>query len=491
MIFKNNFFLILLGVCALFFINSSYHMRINTPILNFDEAGQLFISKGFCHNAPAYALHGTLLDALKANFICNFDPGGFTFLIRYWSEISTNAMFLKLLPVIFLLLTLGILFFLLLKISRDPVVSLVLACSPLFFENIWQCSFYLRAYTMQFLCITTLVFYMYRYLVESYRITFGSVLLILFLASSRYTAWLNIFMGFASVWLVYKFDISKFFKNKKHGILSAGIIFFLLSVCLYGLSFHFIQNNNSLTPTYTYSLLLSNMTLIGKIKSLASNIWSLPIVLFVISVAVINYLAQKDKVVLFIKSLMVMFFLSNAFYIITSFFGIHPWTLNERFNSDMVMLSGIIFALSLAVFWEKKLKLKHTLAYKLVLIFFLMLPFVNSLNIYHHSNHNDVFGEIKKISSNVEIFFVSKSMWATIKYLYEYGALKDDDDYPNKFVQIDQFKEKFKIRPNKKYAFIRHNIEILNFDEIFEGQYSIENISLILRSIDFYVLTGK
>ncbi len=186
-----------------------------------------------------------------------------------------------------------------------------------------------------------------------------------------------------------------------------------------------------------------------------------------------------------------MFVLNNIFYIITSFLGVHPWTLNERFNADMVMLSGIIFSVSLGLFLKTKFNLDYNWTYKFAVFFFLMLPFVNVLNIYHHSNHNDVFGEIKKLSFTTERIFISRSMWAMIKYLYEYGALRGENYYPNKFIQVYSLKEKFEISPQKKYALIRHGTEELKFEEIFKGQYGVEEVPLILRATKVYLLTGK
>ncbi len=67
----------------------------------FDESGQFFMAKGLSHGSVSYSSEGTLWDALVANRMNNLDPGGFTVLLRWWSEVSNNGIWLRMLPILF------------------------------------------------------------------------------------------------------------------------------------------------------------------------------------------------------------------------------------------------------------------------------------------------------------------------------------------------------------------------------------------------------
>jgi hypothetical protein len=68
------------------------------PYLWFDEAGQFFISLGIDHWAPPFTRPGGWHSVMDRNNRYLFDPIGFTFLLRLWENVSTNAIWLRTLP---------------------------------------------------------------------------------------------------------------------------------------------------------------------------------------------------------------------------------------------------------------------------------------------------------------------------------------------------------------------------------------------------------
>lgn len=67
----------------------------------YDEAGQFFISHGLNHWSEPLSSDGNLIDALTANHDYNQDPGGFTALLFFWVKISSEHVWLRLLPFLF------------------------------------------------------------------------------------------------------------------------------------------------------------------------------------------------------------------------------------------------------------------------------------------------------------------------------------------------------------------------------------------------------
>lgn len=115
----------------------------------FDESGQYWMAQGQTHYAGPGTPAGGLSDILAANAAANLDPGGFTLLLRLWSELLPVAL-LRLLPLLFGLLAVVLAVILVRTVSNSTIGIAALAgsivlLSPLLHEY----SFELRAYTME------------------------------------------------------------------------------------------------------------------------------------------------------------------------------------------------------------------------------------------------------------------------------------------------------------------------------------------------------
>lgn len=75
--------------------------RINPASMWYDESGQFFIARGLNHYSEPFAPMGSLADLVYNNANYNLDPGGYSVVLRYWSLISTNEMWLRTLSMLF------------------------------------------------------------------------------------------------------------------------------------------------------------------------------------------------------------------------------------------------------------------------------------------------------------------------------------------------------------------------------------------------------
>ena len=72
--------------------------------LDHDEAGQFWISKGLNHYSQISERNGGFKDLLVNNNKYNLDPGGFTFVLRVWTLVSNEILWIKFLPFLFFIL---------------------------------------------------------------------------------------------------------------------------------------------------------------------------------------------------------------------------------------------------------------------------------------------------------------------------------------------------------------------------------------------------
>lgn len=75
--------------------------NFSNPFFWYDESGQFFISKGLNHYSEPFAIPQGFGQVLENNRNFNLDPGGFSFLLYFWSMVSNSAGFLRVLPFLF------------------------------------------------------------------------------------------------------------------------------------------------------------------------------------------------------------------------------------------------------------------------------------------------------------------------------------------------------------------------------------------------------
>lgn len=135
-------------ICIL--ILFSIGSNLSSPNFWFDEAGQYWIAMGQNHYSPAHSPVGSLLDVWEQSKASIADPGGFTVLVRLWSELfGTRPVTLRLLPAFF-----GAVFFILIFVwsrrnSLPAYVAAAISAFMLTLPNVLEKLIELRPYSME------------------------------------------------------------------------------------------------------------------------------------------------------------------------------------------------------------------------------------------------------------------------------------------------------------------------------------------------------
>jgi uncharacterized membrane protein len=116
----------------------------------YDESMQFWMSLGVDAFGPPHTPPGELWDAIRNNAVANLDPGGFTFILRYWLRLGTGGTWQRLLP--FLFFAAGIAGMGWIGWSQRKSVPFTLLCSavPALFPLILDYATEVRAYSMEF-----------------------------------------------------------------------------------------------------------------------------------------------------------------------------------------------------------------------------------------------------------------------------------------------------------------------------------------------------
>lgn len=78
---------IYIGLVTIIYATCLYMLGRNLTFetLNYDEAGQFFMSRGLNHYSEPNSVSGSLWDVVIQNQHYNRDPGGFSMILYFWS----------------------------------------------------------------------------------------------------------------------------------------------------------------------------------------------------------------------------------------------------------------------------------------------------------------------------------------------------------------------------------------------------------------------
>lgn len=125
------------------------HRAITFDSYWFDESGQYWMAQGQTHFAPPGTPPGGLRAIWDANAAANLDSGGFTLLLRLWTELLP-AQTMRILPLLFGLLAAAVTVLLVRTTARASMAVSMLAGSIVLLSPLLrEYSFELRAYTME------------------------------------------------------------------------------------------------------------------------------------------------------------------------------------------------------------------------------------------------------------------------------------------------------------------------------------------------------
>ncbi len=432
-------------------IISIISLNIHYPFLWFDEAVQFWISNGIKPDAQAFTKIGSLYDAIYLNKYFNLDPGGFTIIIRYWSKINTNQSFLRLLPFLFYIAAHSLIIYILYLKNKNIFVSTLFSFVIFLFPNLYETAFELRAYSMELLGIVIIILAIEVCNKDSkHKSIFLFSIMSAILMTSRYSTLITVSIGLVVVFTKI-YNPNDTIKNR---IKLAALIFTPFIIISMGVYFFSYSTQSKFANKLPYLNYLD-----GNLEFLYTplNIVMLSLLLTILIVAI------KTKKIILIYTCCI-----NVAFIFLSVLGKYPFDLASA-RCNAITLPIII---SMLLIMHKKIGaiLNNNwtkISITTILIFILQqnapvfLPkFDKPIEIY-----TDLLKLNKK---NSHTFFIDRWSNTSIRYMYEYGELKNKQlahSYPEKFTLMSN-NEPYELKSDAKkwYNSQQKMNELLEFE---------------------------
>jgi len=422
------------------------------PFLWFDEAGQFFISLGLNHYSEPNSLPGTLNEVLINNNKFNLDPGGFSILLFLWLKISTNYIWIRLLPFLFFISSV----FLTIEISKkvydfkNPWIYgfLLFAIPQLVFRSIE-----LRAYTMEALSILISIYLIVNFKnLNSYKLLTISILSSI-LISSRYSSIL--LFGVVTLLIfreVYTSTLNPINKIKKVIIFSTPLLISVISS-----SFLVLKNQNpSLSKVDYVPYLSDNFFLFFQ-----GNNWiHLCSLAFLIAIFILDKNLLKNLKFLILSSILI-----NLTFILISFFGIYPYSPFDERNLGVFIYTFLPIIYWISIKNETKINFTNYPFFPILLsgIYSLLFSAILNGNWRKNNINNDL---INYEFPSQKIVYVYNDLIPSIRYLFEYTPTKFDLNYPEDFIFLDSTQD-----IDFENAYLKNNYFLITARDIDDSRF--------------------
>jgi hypothetical protein len=414
--------------------------NLDSPNLWFDESGQFWMAKGLNHFSPPLQAEGNIKDVIHQNAAYNLDPGGFTIILHFWTKIANAHIWLRLLPFLFFILTMMVFSLITFKWTNNLTISLfmsfVAALSPLLIHY----AFEVRPYSMEYLGTVLTVYFVERFKVKINNrglMLFGCLMAIFM--TSRYAVNIPILISV----LIILFLVIKNSRDTKQFIVSAfsfGFPLLVSSILIYTLTFRY-QIPNVKPPVYVLSYMLKYKNITAFPDFPAFIIFNIPFIFFV---GLYLYCKRYNRN---IANKFDLFFLiiiaNNLAFIILSFLGINPWHAGIRWCITLNVLSflcvaaiGCIFYLQLSNKLNQYL-LNRILTWTTIISCITTIVLLSTVPVLRYKQNDATYDFLSKVNlGEYKYIYVNGSGSSTLRYLFEYGALKSSYNkkfYPDKF----------------------------------------------------------
>lgn len=378
----------------------------------YDEAGQFYISKGLFHYSEPYANYGNLEDSLFYNRYFNLDPGGFGIILHFWSKISNNYVWLRLLPLLFYITSIAILYNWAFKYSKTKIKAVIMTSILLLHPVFAISSCEIRAYSMELLgvVLSLKILQLFDNKWNFKRLAILASFLGLFI-TSRYSFILYAF-GFSlyiCFWLLHNKPIKDAIYNIiGYGLILIGFIgYVVITATIY-------QNSGTQGVSYVENAYIAN-----NLEALLS----LSCLRFYCLIVIICYTKYKrEKIPSYLSVSVIVSFV----FFLSSTFDFYP--MDERRAMSLTVIQCIsIVAYTL----NKVTKLLHERIIKLVMLSVsFSLIFIWPKLTENRTMKIEEYNSFKKIIfqlSNEESIFVAANNSPSIRYAFEEGDLKTLD----------------------------------------------------------------
>ena len=383
---------------------------------DFDEAGQFWISKGLNHESAPFSETGGLSDVIINNHDYNLDPGGFSILLHFWSMVSDNYIWLRILPYFFFVLTIYFCYkFVNLKMENK--VYVVTFCFLFFFlPHIWGAGLRLRAYSMEILGIVISLYNLQKMEMSfKTRTLMVTSLSLCFFMTSRYS--FNI-VAFTVSLCVLLLIIKQQFSWSKKILLYAGYSLPLL-ITLGFIYFFSLSYQNSNVGEVSYLQYLSN----------DFTILLAPVSLFYFLIIGLEcYLYFKLKSHAQNSSIFFVTIVTNILFLLLSSFGLHPWDVLSSRCISMLTLTYLCLVLFVFEFLEIKFS-SHRVPQIVFTLFFIIS--VLKICFLFKLDRQNTLTDIQTLNIENKRIFIDRWENPTMRYQFEYGELRGLKNYPN------------------------------------------------------------
>lgn len=428
--------LIGIGIILLFGL---FLRNLNSPNLWYDEAGQFWMAKGLHHFSEPYSQDKGIKSMISINRGYNLDPGGFTLALRFWLKISTHHIWLRVLPLIFFILTYLLLMFFIKKWTSNPYLALGLPSLLFLSPLVIQYSFEIRPYSWAFFSAILIYFFITKLYRSENRIHFLlSGLVLSCLIWGRY----NIIIQIAgALTLIFIFQIREYrnFKSVFFRMFWIGIPIFISFILVFFLEMRFQWNTGTnYAPEVTIQKVSNFIFKWDFVRSI------IPFIIYLIS-----FVYLKNKFPHYAKDSFILLFyffiILNVIYIIISTFGYYPYHPGTRWNIDIVVLSifGITSVISMIynILADKHIFYDTLFFTGLIGVFFItFIHFTQKENLrdgeygYYYNEFEQTASLFQKLSENKthvsKISLLESRYYPNVRYLFEYGVLKNSPYLP-------------------------------------------------------------
>jgi hypothetical protein len=427
--------------CLYFVVFSFLILNLDNPNLWLDESGQFWISKGLNHFSEPLQQNGDLNDVIIQNQKYNLDPGGFSIILHFWSKVSNSHQWLRTLPFLFFVLTVVLYVKIIYQWTKHETFSLIFGLVPAFSPLIIQYAFEVRAYSMECLGVAFCIWFIQkteRQITIVSSLVYGCILAIL--VSSRYSMIVPAFV------VSLLFIINVFYKNGFRITSKIKfIVFYSLPLLISTGLIYFVtlryQNPSAKPPAYINRMTLKyGVSYVFEIKFFGPLIFLLGFIMFYVYVR--NKFAEIGKkfdyYFLFLMGV-------NVIFIVISLFGYYSYNFTSRWTISLhtlFLLSICASASIVLLIWQMRVpqnlisKLQILTVSLIILTFGIRITPLNKWFIYKPFTH--LYEPMKENNlRKYKNILVSKSEYCSIRYLFEYGALKKNYEpssiYPTKF----------------------------------------------------------
>ena len=430
-----SFFIRLLPIILTLYILFRISLNLINESLWYDEAMQFWISFG-C-NPDQIKINNGLDEVIDLNQKFNHDPGGFSLLLHFWLNISQELKWIRLLPLLFFLGSIIVVFLTIQSLFKDKRISFICALIPFLSDTLLYFSTEIRAYSMECLCssFAILAICTLNQQKSLCKILLCSIMLS-FLMTSRYSAMITSALSMIVIISSWSTKLRpNFFVRVSFMI----IPFILIASTAYLFSLS-LQNPSIKTPSYV---------------DLSFEFNILNLIIFFIPLGCIVFFDRSDDRRIFYVSIYVT--LLNLTFVALALLEIHPADLWSKYCVGLLFGNIVLYIIVFAKVLSSNNDQKWSSIFLAVLALGILLQH-NSLSMRANQNFFDP-QELCKLSGKK--IYVDRSLSPTLKYLTTFGSAT-----------------KWKTLEENEIFFQKQNYHTLGSDRLFLRNDNIEKLDL-------------